>query len=81
MRGIRGGAQGDGHDRADKRENHLGLHLDDILGQEEDRGADLTRDGDGVFGILGGVLREERDQQLYGLKESILAAPCRWRHR
>ena len=39
------------HDRSDEREDHLGLHLDNVLPEQEERAADLARRRDDVLGI------------------------------
>lgn len=48
--------EGDGHDRTDKGEDHLRLDFDDIFREAEDGGSELTGDGDGVLGVVGGLL-------------------------
>jgi len=53
---LRSGTESDGHDGADKGQNHLGLYLNDVFREEEDGGTDLAGYGDGVLGVLRGVL-------------------------
>lgn len=40
------------HDGADEGEDHLVLALGDVLREDEDRGAELARNRDGVLGVV-----------------------------
>jgi hypothetical protein len=49
-------AQTNGHEGGEDSQKHLGLNLNDILGESENDGTDLTGRGDGVLGVLEEIL-------------------------
>ena len=53
---VADGTEGDGHDGANKGEDHLGLDLDDVFGETEDGGSELAGKGDGILGVVCGLL-------------------------